>query len=409
MKMETVTGIKGKARHVNDHKPKVLMLLTNPFLPDPRVLKEACSLSRLCEVTVWALDREGKFPSCEDKDGIRIERVSLPFLQGLRPVMRRLHITLFIDLVLFYLRSLQLMEKDFQIVHSHDLDTLLLGVLIGKAKRAKVIFDAHEDFAAGASFHKGDVIVCSLLGLERSLMRLVDAVIVVGEIMKDEYRKRTKKPIHVIGNWKNPQEFRQASLSLVNPRAKEAKDHGKLIVSYLAGIAQNRILLPLIEAAKEDPDVFIIVTGGRKGEPLTARVERAMANLSNGLYLGWLDQDELNSYFSFSDVVYYCLRPDAPNNRFSASNTVFSALAARKAVVTTEIGEVGRIVKTGNCGVVMSEATKEEILVAFAKLKDRNSLQMLQENASRTAHSYSWARAEENLLVLYEKLLEEKR
>jgi glycosyltransferase involved in cell wall biosynthesis len=130
--------------------------------------------------------------------------------------------------------------------------------------------------------------------------------------------------------------------------------------------------------------------------------------MSNALYIGWLHRDQLTAYFSFSDVIYYCLHPDPPNNRYSVSNTVFSALAAGKAVITTEIGEVGRIVKRGNCGIIMPEATKQEILVAFAKLKDRNSLQMLQQNALKTAHLYTWPKAEKTLLELYGKLFEQK-
>jgi glycosyltransferase involved in cell wall biosynthesis len=405
MKMETVTGIKGKVGQVGGKKKKVLMLLSNPFLPDPRVLKEASSLSRMYDVTVWALDREGKFPSCEDIGGIHVNRVSLAFLQPLR-LIGKLLFTFFIDMTLFFLRSLSLLKKDFDVVHCHDLDTLPLGFFLGKLKKAKIIFDAHEDFPATMSLRKRTMSL--FLILETLLMRHVHAVIVVGEIMREEYRKRTTKPIHVVSNWKDPQDFQQPPLDLINPRAKKARDQGKLIVSYLAGIAPTRIILPLLEAAGEDPEVFVIVAGGREHQALTTHVQEASAKLLNALYIGWLDRDQLIAYVSFSDVIYYCLHPDPPNNKYSTSNTVFSALAAGKAVLTTEIGEVGRIVKTGNCGIVMPEATKDEILLAFAKLKDPNSLQMLQQNALKTAQLYTWGKAERTLLELYGKLFGQK-
>jgi glycosyltransferase involved in cell wall biosynthesis len=292
------------------------------------------------------------------------------------------------------------------VVHCHDLDTLPLGVFLGKLKRAKIVFDAHEDFAATISLRKRSMSL--FLKLERLLMRHVHAVIVVGEMMREEYRKRTTNLIHVVSNWKDPQEFQQPPLNLISPRVKKARDQGKLIVSYLAGIAPTRIILPLLEAAREDPEVFVIVAGGRDHQALTIHVQEASAKLSNALYIGWLHRDQLTAYFSFSDVIYYCLHPDPPNNRYSVSNTVFSALAAGKAVITTEIGEVGRIVKRGNCGIIMPEATKQEILVAFAKLKDRSSLQMLQQNALKTAHLYTWPEAEKTLLELYGKLFEQK-
>jgi glycosyltransferase involved in cell wall biosynthesis len=78
-----------------------------------------------------------------------------------------------------------------------------------------------------------------------------------------------------------------------------------------------------------------------------------------------------------------------PNNRYSAS-TIFSALAAGKAVITTNIGEGGCIIKEWPCQIVMPEATKSEILKAFAELKNRDRLKTLQQNALKAAQRYSW-------------------
>lgn len=389
----------------NGEKPKVLMLLTKPFPPDPRVLKEARSLSRDYDVTIWAMDTDGLHPQREEREGFQIERVSLAFLRPLRPLLAKLHLTLCFEAALFYMKSFRLLRRDFQIVHAHDLVPLSLGLLLGKLKEAKVIFDAHEDFAAEMSFIRGRLIVSCLSKLEKWLMRYVDAVIVVGEIMRQDYCTRTKKTIHVIGNWSDSRTFQQPSLNSIDSDVQQARAQGKLIVSYLAGISQNRIVLPLLEAAKDDSDVFVIVAGGRDVNPLALRVKRTMAKLPNGLYLGWLDQNELNAYFSYTDVVYYCLHPGDPNNRYSAGNTIFSALSAGKAIITTDIGEVGHMVKMRNCGVVMRDASRKEILRAFDGLKDREHLNTFQLNAMRTSEFYCWDRAEKGLLELYAGLL----
>jgi hypothetical protein len=43
---------------------RIVMLLSNAFLPDPRVLKEARSLTNAgYDVTVIAWDREGTYPA----------------------------------------------------------------------------------------------------------------------------------------------------------------------------------------------------------------------------------------------------------------------------------------------------------------------------------------------------------
>lgn len=390
--------------HVNREKPKVLMLLTNPFLPDPRVLKEARSLSQKYEVTIWALDPEGKYKHCEAVERIRVERTHLAFLRPVRSLMLKLRVTLLVDVALFYLRSWRLLLRKFKIVHSHDIMPLALALFLGKLKGARIVFDAHEDFAALVSCRRGRWIVRSLFRFERLLMRYVDAVIVVGDIMKEEYRERTSRPIHVVGNWSDPQEFRRPPERSIASRARNARRDGRLIVSYLAGIHPNRILLPLLEAAREDPEVFIIVAGGRRGDPVALAVEETMAGLSNGLYLGWVDRKELNAYIAYTDVVYYCLLPADPNNRYYVGNTISSALAAGKAVITTEIGELGRVVKAEGCGIVMPEASKEHVISAFAKLKERRYLRILQQNAARASRVYNWQKAERVLLALYEEL-----
>ena len=385
-------------------KPKVLMLLANPFLPDLRVLREARSLSRRYQVTVLAFDHTGRQPRREVIGGVRIERVSPVLLRTLGPLLQKLHLTLLFGLPLFYLAALRWLFQDFRLVHCHDLDTLPLGVLLGKLKRAKLIFDAHEDFPAMIGFRRGSLTRRLFFRLERLLMRRVDAVLVVGEIMKEEYQRRTNRPIYLVGNWKDAQDFQERP-ELIHPKAIEAKAQGKLIVSYLAGINATRVILPLLEAAQDDPDAFVLIVGGRAGNPVARPIEHTAAELPNALYLGWLSPEELEAYFAFTDAVYYCLQPEAPNNRYSASNTVFSSLAAGKAVITTEIGEVGHIVKDRRCGIVMREATKEEILKAFAQLKERACLERLQRNALQTAGDYSWRRAEETLLELYGGLL----
>jgi glycosyltransferase involved in cell wall biosynthesis len=400
-----VTGDSVEIDSTNGEKPKVLMLLTNPFLPDPRVLKEARSLSRDYDVTIWAVDTEGVYPQREQQEGFRIERVNLAVLNPIRPLLWRLHMTLVVETALFFLRSFRLLRREFQLIHVHDLIPLALGLFLGKLKRARVIFDAHEDFAAQMSFVKGRLIVSCLSKLENWLMRYVDAVIVVGEIMGKDYRKRTKKKIQVIGNWNDSRTFQKPSPNVINSNVQRARSQGKLIVSYLAGIGQNRIVLPLLEAAKEDSDVFVIVAGGRDGNPLALRVKRTMAKLPNALYLGWLEQNKLNAYFSYTDVVYYCLHPADPNNRYYAGNTIFSALSAGKAIITTDIGEVGHMVKMRDCGVVMRDASRREILRAFDGLKDREHLNTFQLNATRTSEFYCWDRAEKGLLELYAGLL----
>jgi hypothetical protein len=56
---------------------KILMLLSNPFMVDPRVSREAKSLvdNDGHEVTIIVWDRKGNYPSEDIIDGVRIIRI----------------------------------------------------------------------------------------------------------------------------------------------------------------------------------------------------------------------------------------------------------------------------------------------------------------------------------------------
>jgi hypothetical protein len=118
---------------------KVVMILSNPFKPDPRVYKEARSLVKNgFDVTIVAWDRECKYPPYEIVEGIKIQRIPLKAKYG-NPF------TLLIKLPLFYiLAALKITKMDFDIIHTHDFDTAVVGFLFKTLKNKKWIFDIHD-------------------------------------------------------------------------------------------------------------------------------------------------------------------------------------------------------------------------------------------------------------------------
>lgn len=109
------------------------MLLTNAFEPDPRVHQEALSLIHNdYDVTILCWDRDYKFPPQEVIDGIRTEGIYVPLTHGSGSTQVPF---LLLFCVKAYARA---SVKDFDIVHCHDFDTLPLGYLLSKRKKAKV-------------------------------------------------------------------------------------------------------------------------------------------------------------------------------------------------------------------------------------------------------------------------------
>ncbi|MCO6042273.1 glycosyltransferase [Thermococcus alcaliphilus] len=116
---------------------KIVMTVSNPFKPDPRVYKEAKSLVRAGHnVYVIAWDREGKYPKSETIDGINVLRIGPKASYGYRMV---------VGLPVFYLNALRIILRlKPDVVHTHDFDTAILGFALKLLKGTMWVYDIHD-------------------------------------------------------------------------------------------------------------------------------------------------------------------------------------------------------------------------------------------------------------------------
>ena len=176
------------------------MLLSNPFMVDPRVYKEAHSLvNKGHEVTVIVWDRKGDYLPEDVIDGIRIIRIHN------RSLMRVMPHDLFRNPLwwrLAYKKGLELYKSvfKFDVVHCHDLDTLWAGVWLKKKLGIRLIYDAHEIFGYMIARDMPKVIVNVAFLMEKSWVKNVDHIITVNEPLRDYFKSISNKPITVVMN-----------------------------------------------------------------------------------------------------------------------------------------------------------------------------------------------------------------
>lgn len=374
------------------------MLLSNPFVHDPRVYAEARALSEGgYDVTVVAWDRECTYPQVAECDGIHIRRVYVraTFGKGIRQLL---------SFCAFWRQAIAMLSREeVDVVHCHDLDTVFAGWIVAHRRRAKLVYDAHECYPAMFASH-GDMVLlpCLLNWLERFLSRRVDLIITIGQLLRLRFESMTDRPVTVVGNWKDPDDYVYARAETVALAGKLGVN-GRLVVSFLGRLNNDRVILPLIEAVRHIPDVLLIIAG--QGDQ-QAEIMRLAEEIDNVCFVGLLPMHEVNRYVALSDVVYCGLSPAYLNNCYSAPNALFSALAAGKAVLTTNIGEIARIVAAERCGVVLESLDVDVVLAALHHLKDSRMLDAYKRNATRAgAERYNWANARQILLVSYAGLL----
>jgi glycosyltransferase involved in cell wall biosynthesis len=372
----------------------VVMLVSNACAPDRRVLREAQALAaRGHYVKVIAWDREGTYPARETVTSVEIERVAVPSAYG-SGLKRLRQWPAFVREAYARVR-----EAEWHAVHCHDLDTLPIGYVCARRYGLPLIFDAHESFPDLAAPRLPGWSVALLRLLESALIRRVDALITVGDLLAGHYRRWARRVV-VVRNCQ-PAEGEAADPSAL--RQGWQLGTVQLVACYIGGFTMGRVILPLVDAVKANPLFGLVLVGDG---PQLHTVLQAAEGIDRIAYLGpRVPPARVVDIMRAADVVYYGLRSDFPNNRFSSPNTLYAALAAGRPLVTTDVGEISHVVREEECGLIVAEPTEQAIGLALAELEDPIVRATLAQRAQRAGDiKYNWPLAEAELLKLYQEL-----
>jgi glycosyltransferase involved in cell wall biosynthesis len=255
------------------------------------------------------------------------------------------------------------------------------------------------------SLYLPGVMVGALSWLERRLLGRVDLTITASTVLADRLRAQGVSPVTTIGNFQPLEPFDAVSRDEVESMRTElglAADD--LVVVYIGGFTRNRQLLPLIDAAREMPNVQVLIWGDghQRGD-----VEAAVAHTENVRYLGWLSPERVPLWNRLADVIYYCLKPDYPGAVYNAPNTLSNAMAAGRPIIANDVGDLGLIVREAECGILLQDVTPAAIRRAIEELRDPD-VRWRMGAAGRTAaeERYNWTAAERQLNRVYNQLLE---
>ncbi len=377
-------------------REKVAMLVSNAFRPDPRVHREARSLvGRGYDVTIIAWDRERKYQLSEVIDGIRIERIHVKSSYG--KGMLQLFAMLF-----FWRKALfALMRNDMDIIHCHDFDTLPVGLLCKKLLGVKLVYDAHENYSVFLRATTPRLVSAIVAILERLSIRNVDSIITASTLVAKMLRQDSPCPVVTLGNWQ-PAGFPGLDEESLRRKRDNLPLRDKLIIIYIGGFGRYRVIVPLIDAVQRRGDAVALIAGDGPQRP---EIERRCRDTENAVYLGWIDPADVPYYVSLSDVVYYALDHNAPATIYNAPNSLGYAVSMGKAVIASDAGDLGRIVREIDCGMLLENNTADEIEAAIQELQNVQFLERCKRNATRAGRQeYNWQAVEQQLLDLYDRL-----
>ncbi len=379
--------------------PQVVMLLSNAFRPDPRVLKEAESLSNNgFEITILCWDRQAELSAAELlPSGIkifRIQNIRSGYGIGVRQLLK---------VPQFWMASQRyLRDINPDIIHCHDFDTLPAGLFFGLLHHTPVIYDAHEYYTELIRPRLRGItswiIRKSITLLENIGARLASAVVTVDETLGAIYRKQNSR-VFILGHYPvkrmamlNNPVFTRAELRMIYT-GRLSTDRGILIyASLLRKLLQLGIPARLTLAGAFTPE---------SEKQIFFDYAKEIASAID--YLGWIPYEKISDIYLTADIGLVVLMPE-PRYVAAVPVKLFEYMASGLPVIASDFPFIAKIVNDAQCGLLIDPAA--DITPIANRIADwyRNRAipQAMGENGRQAIlNQYNWDLQINGLVDLY--------
>jgi len=368
---------------------KILMLLSNPLLVDPRVHKEAKALVDAGnEVTVIVWDRKNEYDKIGTVDRIKIIRIHNNGLIKILPTLLKIPIWW----RKAYKEGLNLYKNGFHfyVVHCHDFDTLKVGFWLKKKLGCKLIYDAHEIFGYMIK-DEHPILSAIVFRKENKLVRDVDHIITIDEPFRKHYSS-LNKPVTIVMNCKD----------LIYSEY-EPPDNDVFTLIYIGIMGTGRFFPQIIEVVGGITGVKLILAG--KKELLFNEMMELSKKYENIEFLGTVPTKDILHLTRSADATFV-LADTKGQHHLNVFNKQFEAMVCGRPIIVTKGTYAAEMTNELNCGISV-DYDKESVKKAIIQLRDNPRLcKEYGMNALKAARErYNWDVEKKNLLKVYKEII----
>lgn len=380
---------------------RVCMIVQNQLWNDARVKKEALSLRDSgWAVTIVARPEEGHARS-EEWEGVRVlrPRYRSALTDGLRQgfdaggrtssaarrllgAVRRNPVRRFLsDLIRNFLFEAKFLGAALSaradVYHANDLDTLLVGWLASRIRRARLVYDSHELWLGSVRYLRETGALGRLRDrlIERSLACSADAVIHVtpgrGVEMGRMYPRLRR--LFIVENC--PEASNPVRTDALR-RAAGIRDD-RLLFLYQGVLANERGLEQLLLAARllGGEHLAILLLGHDCTEGRLPALASAPDLRDLVFLLPPVRSEELPALTAGADVGMVLFRDTCLNHRYSLPNKLYEYMMAGIPILASDLPEIARVIRSSRCGVLVDPESPGSVAGAMkAMAGDRSAL-----------------------------------
>jgi len=377
------------------------MLLDNSFISDNRVEREISTLvdnGYKVELICW--DRDKKFDKTETKCDVKLKITRIgPFARRGKGVLY-----LFLKYLLLNIGLIRIgIQKEFDIIHSHNIGTILAGRIIKFIKRKPLIYDAHEILGLlNKRLFKGASKI--IHNAERIFAKTADAVVVPTPGMISLFKKRGyENELLCLENFPSKSDFTN--------QKKYINRQNEIIVGRIGTINKvinAELMVKVIEKLREEVyDLKLIFAG-----PIASNYDREFLKIISDnsdfvQYWGIIDSKEVPNVYKKIDIGFNIPGP-IEDYLYGYPSKLFEAMATGIPTVHSDIGESKSIIDKARCGLIIKDYSCESIINAFKSfLNDKKMIAIIGMNGYQAfLQEFNWEKVSKKLLDKYYVLLQ---
>lgn len=266
----------------------------------------------------------------------------------------------------------------------------------------------HKNFFGKEFFHVGNVSE----KLELQTLRNADAVIAISNILKNYYVEQgiASEKIHVIPNGADPDKF------CPQEKPKELVEkynlQDKIVIGWIGALVGwsgiESLLKTAVHILENYPNVAFMMIGGGPNQDLFRKELHIRDFAPRVILSGSLPHVQIPDYLACMDVVL------APYPRlpfwYASSMKIFEYMAAGKALVASDVGQVSDIIRDGHNGLLFDPDNTDELAKKIILLLENEPLrkQIGEQARQDLLQNYTWEHHAKQIIAIFEEVLGRK-